>query len=229
MTKHTPGPWFKRGLSIELEDGYTIAEVVQQDTHEDHEANARLMAEAPAMRDVLAHFVRIATAFDLKFTGSGGDYLAEAKAVLARIDGGDDWIPASVGCHWTRGDETISTFVQGTLSGYVLTRYRKEVGRYPTLDAAKEAADTTAEGDSTICDECGLSIPPVASTLVNSWHKESCSLHPKNVVHTKCAECDIIDPRGPEDHYGWCSKAKASVAPMATNAKRNARKKATRR
>lgn len=38
------------------------------------------------------------------------------------------------------------------------------------------------DGDSSICDECGATIPPVASTEINGWHAAACSLHPSNVV-----------------------------------------------
>lgn len=43
-------------------------------------------------------------------------------------------------------------------------------------------SDWDDEGDSSICDECGATIPPVASTAINGWHRQSCSLHSGNVV-----------------------------------------------
>lgn len=33
----------------------------------------------------------------------------------------------------------------------------------------------------TVCDECGHAIPDTAE-MVNTYHAESCSLHPNNVV-----------------------------------------------
>lgn len=63
-------------------------------------------------------------------------------AKLTREREAKEWRPTSVGCHWTRGEsEMISTYSQGAESGYRLMRDRREVGRYPTLDAAKQAAD----------------------------------------------------------------------------------------
>jgi len=59
-----------------------------------------------------------------------------------------DWTQASVGCHWTRGNYTISTFREyrgggqfGT-GGYVLVRHAgHEIGRFPTFEAAEAEAD----------------------------------------------------------------------------------------
>ena len=53
-----------------------------------------------------------------------------------------DWIPAAVGCHWTKGDYTISTYIRGKESGYALYRHREgEIGRYETFEGAAMAAD----------------------------------------------------------------------------------------
>jgi hypothetical protein len=53
------------------------------------------------------------------------------------------WIPARVGCHWFSedGNYTISTWLCGTESGYKLLRNRDEIGSYPTLAEAKDAAE----------------------------------------------------------------------------------------
>jgi len=59
------------------------------------------------------------------------------------------WTPAKVGCWWYSGEFTIGTrvsFENGEMvytypkSGYVLTRDREELGIYPTLRGAQEAA-----------------------------------------------------------------------------------------
>ena len=58
-----------------------------------------------------------------------------------------EWIPATVGCYWKSGDYYIGTYQQGSFakpfpsSGYELTRNRNLIGRYPTLEAAKQAAN----------------------------------------------------------------------------------------
>lgn len=49
-----------------------------------------------------------------------------------------------------------------------------------------EAASVRAHdmsGDYSECDECGATIPPVASTEINRHHATSCSLHSDNVVN----------------------------------------------
>lgn len=62
----------------------------------------------------------------------------------------DGWTPAAVGCHWMRGEYSISTYrlyadKRGTVlldqGGYALYRHGAgEIGRYPTFEAAAEAA-----------------------------------------------------------------------------------------
>jgi hypothetical protein len=32
------------------------------------------------------------------------------------------------------------------------------------------------------CDECGASYPLDATDLIGTWHRKTCSLHPKNIV-----------------------------------------------
>ena len=62
--QHTPGPWTMDGLAIDGADGYQVAEASAWDTpydsldgfarsHEEAEANARLIAAAPAMLEAL--------------------------------------------------------------------------------------------------------------------------------------------------------------------------------
>jgi len=54
-----------------------------------------------------------------------------------------EWTPASVGCHWSKGVYSISTYIAGDRSdvGYALYREREgEIGRYKTFDEAAENA-----------------------------------------------------------------------------------------
>lgn len=51
------------------------------------------------------------------------------------------WLPAAVGCYWSAGEYSIATYAQGQLSGYSLHFQRSEIGDYPTLKAAHEAAE----------------------------------------------------------------------------------------
>lgn len=92
--QHTPGPWLVRksirgGIDIFGDDGAQIllsdARLINQ------EANARLIAEAPAMLEVL----RAAVACLRGFSGSedfgpiDDEAVDEGLAILARIEGGD--------------------------------------------------------------------------------------------------------------------------------------------
>jgi hypothetical protein len=56
------------------------------------------------------------------------------------------WTPAKVGCYWHADSFSISTVreMQGWLeigSGYALSRDRRRIGVYATLDEAKHAAE----------------------------------------------------------------------------------------
>lgn len=52
------------------------------------------------------------------------------------------WKPWSVGCHWSRGDYSISTITQGDRSGYVLYRTGGHViAEFVTWDEAERLAD----------------------------------------------------------------------------------------
>lgn len=56
----------------------------------------------------------------------------------------DGWTPAAVGCHWTKGNHTISTIrvENGTRSGYVVVRHPGIVlGEFVSWDEARELAD----------------------------------------------------------------------------------------
>lgn len=70
-----------------------------------------------------------------------GYFLRFSLAYTAKLHNltANEWIPAAVGCHWTRGPYTISTVVGGNEpSGYVVYLNHQQVGpRYPTFaDAA---------------------------------------------------------------------------------------------
>jgi hypothetical protein len=88
MSKHTPGPWTlnqQRGRGNSLgrlfvrarrDDYCAIAHVCQR---VEREANARLIAEAPAMLELLREFVS-------RFDDFDRECVDRAKALLARID-----------------------------------------------------------------------------------------------------------------------------------------------
>lgn len=107
--KHTPGPWHVSepaadrqeafAFSIRGQSGWAIAEVCKWPNAS--AANARLIAEAPAMRDALETFAdgfavlhsalkQSNYAADATFMRAWLDTFAEARALLARIDGGED-------------------------------------------------------------------------------------------------------------------------------------------
>lgn len=46
--------------------------------------------------------------------------------------GRNGWIPLSVGCHWTKGDFTVSTVQQGRRTGYVLYQNRVKLAEFIT-------------------------------------------------------------------------------------------------
>ena len=96
MSKHTPGPWEVVGGGIEG-DGVTIAEMIDQSAGDDWQANARLIAAAPEMLAWFRAFVGTLEHHNadtkLSFTDSVLnsdilDALSEARALLARIEGG---------------------------------------------------------------------------------------------------------------------------------------------
>ena len=94
IQQHTPGPWpwgftgdGKRivigGGLVEGPNGYEVAEVYSDDCPQEvAEANARLIAEAPAMLAALRDVA--AGRWGWLVDGDGSDTI---KAILARIDG----------------------------------------------------------------------------------------------------------------------------------------------
>lgn len=93
--KHTPGPWSieagHEGESWYIHDsiGEDVARI-QAGPHVD--ANARLIAEAPAMAALLPKVIEVLDAFGIVYGASEVeplDVLAEARTMLARIDEGD--------------------------------------------------------------------------------------------------------------------------------------------
>lgn len=48
----------------------------------------------------------------------------------------DGWIPASVGCHWTKGAYTISTISRGNRHGYAVYHNRVQLGAFLSWDEA---------------------------------------------------------------------------------------------
>ena len=52
-TKHTPGPWEHRGNRVYRKDSYEVAWIAGQGPHSEWQANAHLIAAAPAMYEAL--------------------------------------------------------------------------------------------------------------------------------------------------------------------------------
>jgi len=99
MTKHTPGPWKVSGKPSIC--GYKVAEksgrsvasfpATSKRSDDEREANARLIAEAPAMLDVIKELLRGHQA-DIEDYGPEDDvYRAHdaAHAIISRIGGGE--------------------------------------------------------------------------------------------------------------------------------------------
>lgn len=104
---HTPGPWHvgQHGgltVSVDTADGRSLTELWARSRASEHldeaEANARLIAAAPELLDLLRHFCEALNLSDVEhpdFRDSGADVMehlwfkgSEARALLARIDGG---------------------------------------------------------------------------------------------------------------------------------------------
>jgi hypothetical protein len=84
MTTHTPGPWEARGLTI-WEPGKSALSIAVVTQHEPNaRANARLIAVAPDMLEVLRSLVR-------DDAGVTHEYLhiirAKARAAIAKAEG----------------------------------------------------------------------------------------------------------------------------------------------
>jgi len=92
-TQHTPGPWTAGGKTVWGGTGarLTICDTTccGSMTAEEDKANARLIAEAPAMLDALRDSVR---RWENKLEGDGFDpnpgpvWLQNYRAILAKID-----------------------------------------------------------------------------------------------------------------------------------------------
>lgn len=51
------------------------------------------------------------------------------------------WLPAKVGCHWSRGDYSISTYSRGREWGYAVYHLSDEPQYFATWAEAEAAAD----------------------------------------------------------------------------------------
>lgn len=51
------------------------------------------------------------------------------------------WLPAAVGCHWTRGEFHISTIAQGDRHGYCVVRDRIVLAEFVTWEQAEALAE----------------------------------------------------------------------------------------
>lgn len=52
-TQHTPGPWEHKGNRVYRKDSYEVAWIAGQGPHSEWQANATLIAAAPAMYEAL--------------------------------------------------------------------------------------------------------------------------------------------------------------------------------
>ena len=93
MSAYTPGPWHVQpaahdggGLFIKPIPGQIIAEVDPSPTAA---ADARLIAAAPELARLLSRLAGFAAhhASDSAMAAGGRDLVAEARALLARVDG----------------------------------------------------------------------------------------------------------------------------------------------
>ena len=86
MSKHTPGPWEMRGLTV-FEPGKVALSIASITQHEPNaRANARLIAAAPAMLAALRGLLEDAKSYgmaDSAFSGS----LIEAAIAIAEAEG----------------------------------------------------------------------------------------------------------------------------------------------
>jgi hypothetical protein len=96
MSKHTPGPWKVTSESynplIECEDGYVIAQIKGVSLNVagfDYEANARLIAAAPRMYELLAEARKIFRAgkFD---SPKGTEWAIDVRDLIREIDVEED-------------------------------------------------------------------------------------------------------------------------------------------
>ena len=101
MSKHTPGKWWNDGLSILCESGSLtegnrglshIADVTNRNfkrpPSNEELANARLIAEAPAMLEALKEMIGVAFLDDWETATTGRQIIfRDAKAIIARAEG----------------------------------------------------------------------------------------------------------------------------------------------
>lgn len=76
-TPATPGPWKVNGDDVENAEGAGVCAMYADETAD---ANARLIAAAPEMRDILAWLTT-------PVSGTMPDVVARIRALLARIEG----------------------------------------------------------------------------------------------------------------------------------------------
>ena len=109
MSKHTPGPWVKavkptqvgRCFVIDTPDGlgrqhghicciYDDNTSFNMKSHEEHEANAHLIAAAPDLLEALKDVSRIldAVRYTVGLTKTQAERLKRAGAAIARAEGG---------------------------------------------------------------------------------------------------------------------------------------------
>lgn len=93
MTKYTPGPWVtdKATIRTQAEPGWLIATIENAIAHD---ANARLIAEAPALADALRQMMKL-RAPDLLTNRERAEIINNAIDVLERIDNDANPITAS--------------------------------------------------------------------------------------------------------------------------------------
>ena len=95
MPKHTPGPWVSTEepdhegsfFAIRNNRGYLIATTGTHDLGEQKEANARLIATAPALLDAIAELLKISTTDEWSGSGRLDDALNDAREALAAATG----------------------------------------------------------------------------------------------------------------------------------------------
>lgn len=93
--KHTPGPWsvkigtdYTRVVMKKTEVSLIMADLSGEADPRELAANARLIAAAPELLDIVQKFV---SAFNTNYSASTMNYEfgADARRLLARIEGGD--------------------------------------------------------------------------------------------------------------------------------------------
>jgi hypothetical protein len=83
MNKHTPGPWEHRGNRVYRKDSYEVAWIAGQGPHSEWQANAQLIAAAPAMYEAL----QATLAYFLRSQQSHAPEVAVITKALAQAEG----------------------------------------------------------------------------------------------------------------------------------------------